>query len=106
MRSLPWEEQYWRAGWVLSGKTRFRRMPCPTPLQERRRCLRFFARSVYFETDFPAVLRVSARSEEGEVMALEHQYYSVFGVQFHPESILTPAGSVLLQRFLTLHSRA
>ena len=55
------------------------------------------------ETDFPPALQVTARSEVGEVMALAHRYHPVFGVQFHPESILTPAGSILLQRFLSLH---
>jgi len=56
------------------------------------------------EKNFPDVLRVTARSPAGEIMAISHRQYPVFGVQFHPESVLTPAGSVLLRRFLTLNS--
>lgn len=47
-----------------------------------------------------ADLRVTSRSEEGEIMALEHKNYLVWGVQFHPESILTEYGSQLLANFL------
>ena len=46
------------------------------------------------------VLRVSAWTSEGEVMGLEHAEHPTWGVQFHPESILTHQGMVLLQNFL------
>jgi anthranilate synthase/aminodeoxychorismate synthase-like glutamine amidotransferase len=49
----------------------------------------------------PEVLAVTARTDEGEIMAVRHRTLSVEGVQFHPESILTPAGPRLLQNFLT-----
>jgi len=52
------------------------------------------------EEGLPADLRVTARSEEGLVMALEHRNKPVFGVQFHPESVLTPQGERLLANFL------
>jgi anthranilate synthase/aminodeoxychorismate synthase-like glutamine amidotransferase len=49
---------------------------------------------------FPAVLRATARTEEGEIMALEHRALPIWGVQFHPESILTTHGKALLRNFL------
>lgn len=48
----------------------------------------------------PAALRVTARTADGEVMAVEHRTYPVCGVQFHPESILTPSGKTMIQNFL------
>lgn len=52
------------------------------------------------ERTLPKELKVSARSKDGIVMALRHQRLPVFGVQFHPESILTPDGQTLLKNFL------
>ena len=52
------------------------------------------------EKSLPGALRVSARTRDGIVMALRHARLPVFGVQFHPESILTPAGQTLLKNFL------
>ena len=49
----------------------------------------------------PPELEVSARTAEGEIMAVRHRALMVEGVQFHPESILTPDGPALLQNFLT-----
>jgi para-aminobenzoate synthetase component II len=48
----------------------------------------------------PAELRVTATAEDGEIMAVEHVRHPVIGVQFHPESVLTEYGYVLLDRFL------
>ena len=48
----------------------------------------------------PAVLEVSARTAEGEIMAVRHRTLAVEGVQFHPESILTPEGPRMLGNFL------
>lgn len=48
----------------------------------------------------PAVLKVTARTEDGEVMAVEHREYPVYGVQFHPESVLTPEGRQVMENFL------
>ncbi|MFG3594737.1 gamma-glutamyl-gamma-aminobutyrate hydrolase family protein [Bradyrhizobium sp. RDI18] len=45
-------------------------------------------------------LTVTARSEEGEIMALAHRRHPTYGVQFHPESILTPEGHVVLINFV------
>lgn len=48
----------------------------------------------------PSILTVTARSEQGEIMAFEHPEYHVYGVQFHPESILTDNGIELIKNFL------
>ena len=48
----------------------------------------------------PADLAVSARTPEGEIMGVRHQTLNVEGVQFHPESVLTPEGPVLMGNFL------
>ncbi len=50
----------------------------------------------------PSVLQVTARSAEGEIMAVRHQQWPVFGVQFHPESVLTAHGYDLLRHFLAV----
>ena len=52
----------------------------------------------------PEVLAVTARTDEGEIMAVRHRTLTVEGVQFHPESILTPAGPKLLENFLTYYA--
>lgn len=48
----------------------------------------------------PDSLEVTARTEDGLIMGLRHRYYPVEGVQFHPESIMTPIGKDLLRNFL------
>ena len=54
------------------------------------------------ENTLPAPLEVTARTPEGVIMALQHREYPVFGVQFHPEAILTQGGFRLLGNFLRL----
>lgn len=48
----------------------------------------------------PDCLKVTARTTEGEVMAVQHRSRPIYGVQFHPESILTPDGKTMLRNFL------
>ncbi len=55
---------------------------------------------VISRSGLPAELRVTASAEDGEIMAVEHAHHPVIGVQFHPESVLTEYGYVLLDRFL------
>ncbi len=52
------------------------------------------------ETTLPECLRVTARTADGEVMAVTHREYPIFGVQFHPESIMTPDGKQMLRNFI------
>ena len=51
---------------------------------------------------FPACLEVTAVSDEGQVMALRHRELNVRGIQFHPESVLTPDGKKMLQNWMFL----
>jgi anthranilate synthase component 2 len=48
----------------------------------------------------PDCLKVTAVTDDGEVMAVEHRQYPVYGVQFHPESVLTPDGIKIVKNFL------
>jgi len=52
------------------------------------------------EEDLPADLEISAYTEEGEIMGVRHRTHAVEGVQFHPESIMTPEGRQLLANWL------
>lgn len=52
------------------------------------------------QTHFPAGLEVTAISEKGIIMALQHRKYDIHGVQFHPESIMTKAGRTLIGNWL------
>lgn len=52
------------------------------------------------EETLPKELVVTARCEDGEVMAVEHEKYDIFGVQFHPESIMTPEGRQMIENFM------
>lgn len=57
---------------------------------------------VAVEDTIPPCLKVTATAENGEIMAVEHEEYLVFGVQFHPESILTPHGREIVNNFLNI----
>lgn len=61
--------------------------------------------SLIVQEPLPSTLRLAAFTEQGEVMGIRHCQYPTFGVQFHPESILTAEGKRLLANFLacTLH---
>lgn len=51
---------------------------------------------------YPPQLSISAIDEKGEIMAGKHREYSVYGVQFHPESFMTPEGKMMVSQFLSL----
>ncbi len=77
------------------GKTIFRGLPNPFE------ATRYHSLIIKRET-LPAVLEVSAWTEDGIIMGVRHKEFKVEGVQFHPESILTSAGKDLLRNFLKL----
>lgn len=52
------------------------------------------------DKDFPAELEITAVDEQGYIMALQHRVYDVQGVQFHPESVLTPEGEKIIRNWL------
>jgi anthranilate synthase component 2 len=54
----------------------------------------------------PDDLLVIAEDDDGEVMAIKHRSYEIYGVQFHPESILTPQGEVIMRNFLRIGGEA
>jgi len=93
-----------RAGSLMHGKTSpmhptgkgvFAGLPNPFT------ATRYHSLSVRRET-MPAVLEVTAWTEDGEVMGVQHVSRPIFGVQFHPESIATEGGHALLSNFLDL----
>lgn len=53
----------------------------------------------------PDCLKVTAVTTDGEVMAVQHKEYPIFGVQFHPESIMTPDGKKMLENFIKLKDK-
>ena len=52
--------------------------------------------------DFPDCLEITAVSDEGQIMALRHREFDIHGIQFHPESVLTPDGAVILRNWLNI----
>lgn len=56
------------------------------------------------KSSLPECLRVIAQTDDGQVMAVSHKDYPVYGLQFHPESILTPRGMMILENFLEIRT--
>ena len=54
------------------------------------------------ESTLPNCLKAIGRTADGEIMAVEHTEYPIYGVQFHPESILTPDGKTILKNFIKI----
>lgn len=70
-------------------------------LPQRIQAARYHSLAAARET-IPDCLRVTAQTDQGEVMAVAHAADPVYGVQFHPESILTPEGMQIIRNFLAL----
>ena len=81
---------------VHGGAGLFAGLPDPLPVG------RYHSLVVEATSAMDAALAVDARSAEGEIMALSHRSLPIWGVQFHPESVLTPSGLPLLRNFLIL----
>ena len=77
------------------GKTLFRGLP--NPFEAAR-----YHSLIVERKGFPNSLEISAWTEEGEIMGLRHKRYRVEGVQFHPESILTSSGLLVIKNFINL----
>lgn len=75
------------------GKTIYRDVP--SPFEGGR-----YHSLIIEESSLPPCLEVSARSDEGEIMGVRHREYPVEGIQFHPESVLTPEGMKILKNFV------
>jgi anthranilate synthase/aminodeoxychorismate synthase-like glutamine amidotransferase len=69
----------------------------PVPLEAGR-----YHSLIVERSSFPACLEIIAESDDGEIMGLRHRKFPVYGVQFHPESVLTRDGKKILARFLAL----
>ena len=54
------------------------------------------------ESTMPKFLRVIAKDLDGEIMAVKHEEYDIYGLQFHPESVLTPNGEQIMKNFLNI----
>ena len=54
------------------------------------------------ESTMPECLKITARTKDGEIMAVEHRDYPIYGLQFHPESIMTPEGHKILENFFAI----
>ncbi|NPU86238.1 MAG: aminodeoxychorismate/anthranilate synthase component II [Syntrophaceae bacterium] len=83
---------------VNDGKTTFRGMPNPITAGR-------YHSLIVERGSLPDCLAVSAETEEGEIMGIRHQTFPVEGLQFHPESILTPNGKRMLRNFLETYVR-
>lgn len=57
---------------------------------------------VVSQNGFPECLEVTAVSDEGQIMALRHRQFNIHGIQFHPESVLTPDGPTIINNWLNL----
>lgn len=68
-------------------------------LPEQGLVARYHSLAVAADT-LPLELKATARTEDGEIMAVQHRQYPIYGVQFHPESIMTPEGKAMLKNFI------
>ena len=95
-----------RAGRIMHGKTsqvfhdgRFIFRKIPNPFQATR-----YHSLLIEKKSIPTVLEVTAWTKEGEIMGVRHRRHPTWGVQFHPESIMTECGKAILKNFLVLAS--
>ncbi len=91
---------------LMHGKTSICRIDTSSPLfaglNEMEQVGRYHSLAAVEKT-MPDCLKVTARTDDGEIMAVEHRQYPVYGIQFHPESILTPCGAKILENFVKMN---
>jgi para-aminobenzoate synthetase component 2 len=78
------------------GKTIYKNLPNPF------KAIRYHSLLIDRES-LPECLEISAETEEGEIMGVRHKMFAMEGVQFHPESIVTQGGKILLKNFLEIN---
>ncbi len=83
---------------TADGKTLFERISKPFE------AMRYHSLAVETES-LPACFEVSAKTGDGEIMGLRHREHATEGIQFHPESIMTPVGKRILRNFLKMTDR-
>ncbi len=74
-------------------------------LKDKTEVARYHSLTAVKET-IPLNLMVTAVTDDGEVMAVQHTDYDIYGVQFHPESIMTPDGTAMIKNFLEINGGA
>jgi anthranilate synthase/aminodeoxychorismate synthase-like glutamine amidotransferase len=87
------------SGIINDGETIFKGLPSPFDAGR-------YHSLVLKRSSLPPSLCVSAETADGEVMGIRHRHYPVEGVQFHPESILTPKGKRIMRNFLELRRKS
>ncbi len=83
------------SGIINDGRTIFKGLP--SPFEAGR-----YHSLILRKDSLPPCLEISAETAEGEVMGVRHHHYPVEGIQFHPESILTPNGKRIIKNFLDM----
>ena len=83
------------SGIINDGRTIFKGLP--SPFEAGR-----YHSLILRKDSMPPCLEISAETEEGEIMGVRHHEYPVEGIQFHPESILTPNGKRIIKNFLDM----
>ncbi len=90
---------------LMHGKARQIRVVEQTPIYEGMGdsflAARYHSLSLVRET-LPECLKINALCDDGEVMGVEHREFPVYGLQFHPESVLTPDGNILAKNFIRI----
>ena len=93
------------AGRVMHGKQSILKLDTEVPvfrgLRKEEPAARYHSLAVKRDT-LPECLQVAAETADGEVMAVCHREYPVYGFQFHPESVLTPSGRIMMEKFLKI----
>ena len=84
---------------IATEGTQFGNDPIFTGLPQRITMGRYHS-WVVSKDGLPSCLEITAESDEGQIMALRHREYDIHGIQFHPESVLTPEGRKIISNFL------